>query len=87
MEQLIDICGWIGSVMVVTAYFLVSNGKVEAQTYTFQTINVFAALFVGVNAYHYGALPSFGINAVWALIAIAAMLRIKLNNNKKHKET
>lgn len=82
MELAINICGWIGSAMVVTGFFLVSNGKIEAQTYTFQVLNLIAAVFVGVNAYYYGALPSVGINTVWFLIAIAAIIRIQLKNKK-----
>ena len=79
MKLVLDICGWIGSIMVVTGFFLVSNGKLEPQTNTFQIINIIAAAFIGMNAYYYGALPSVGLNTVWVLIAVAAMIRI----NKK----
>ncbi len=76
MKLALDICGWVGSIMVVTGFFLVSNGKLEAQTNTFQIINIIAATFIGLNAYYYGALPSVGLNTVWILIAVAAMIRI-----------
>ncbi len=79
MELTVDICGWIGSIMIVTGFFLVSNGKIEAQTNIFQIINIIAAAFIGLNAYYYGALPSVGLNSVWILIAITAMIRL----NKK----
>ncbi len=82
MELALNICGWIGSIMVVTGFFLVSNGKIEAQTYGFQVLNLIAAIFVGINAYYYGALPSVGINTVWFLIAISAIIRIQLKNKK-----
>lgn len=82
MELALNIFGWIGSAMVVTGFFLVSNGKIEAQTYKFQMLNFIASIFVGINAYYYGALPSVGINTVWCLIAIAAMIRIRLQQKK-----
>ncbi len=40
MKLALDICGWIGMIMVVTGFYLVSNGKIEAQTNSFQIINI-----------------------------------------------
>jgi len=76
MELVLDICGWIGMIMIVTGYYLVSNGKIEAQTNTFQLINIIAAVFIGLNAYYYGALPSVGLNAIWFLIGVVTIIRI-----------
>ena len=76
MKLTLDICGWIGMLLIVTGFYLVSNGKVEAQTITFQTINVIAAIFIGLNAFYYGALPSVGLNIVWFLIAVISLIRI-----------
>ncbi len=79
MKLILDIGGWIGMIMVVTGYYLVSNGKIEARTNTFQLINLVAAFLIGLNALYYGAMPSVGLNAVWILIAIVALGR----NNRK----
>ncbi len=76
MKLALDICGWIGSIMVIIGFFLVSNGKIEAQTNSFQIINIIAAAFIGLNAYSYGALPSVGLNVVWCLIAAVTLIRI-----------
>ena len=76
MKLALDICGWIGSIMVIIGFFLVSNGKIEAQTNSFQIINIIAAAFIGLNAYYYGALPSVGLNVVWCLIAAVTLIRI-----------
>ncbi len=80
MKLALDICGWIGMIMVVTGFYLVSNGRIEAQTNTFQIINIIAAVFIGLNAYYYGALPSVGLNAIWCLIGMVTIIRI---NSKK----
>ncbi|MFK8068405.1 MAG: hypothetical protein AB8D52_09175 [Gammaproteobacteria bacterium] len=84
MKLALDICGWTGMILVVTGYYLVSNGKIEGQTIIFQLINIVAATFIGINAYYYGALPSVGLNVVWVLIGIMAM--IKINSNKKNND-
>ena len=80
MKLAVDICGWIGMIMVVTGFYLVSNGKIKAQTNTFQVINLIAATFIGINAYYYGALPSVGLNAVWILIAVVTMIKINIRH-------
>ena len=80
MQLTVDIFGWIGMIMVVTGFYLVSNGKIEAQTNVFQIINVVAATFIGLNAYYYGALPSVGLNTVWILIAVITLIRINSSN-------
>ena len=64
MQTLIDTFGWIGMIMVLVGFYLVSNGKVEAQTNTFQIINAIAAVFIGINALYYGAMPSVGLNSI-----------------------
>ncbi len=76
MKLLLDICGWVGMILVVVGFYLVSNGKIEAQTSTYQLINMIAAIFIGANAWYYGAFPSVGLNAVWFLIALVALFRI-----------
>ena len=83
MKLALDICGWIGMIMVVTGFYLVSNGKIEAQTNTFQLINIVAAVLIGLNAYYYGALPSVGLNAIWFLIGIVTIIKINSKQNIK----
>lgn len=82
MKFFIDTCGWIGMIMVVAGFYLVSNGRISAQTNLFQVINVIAAIFIGSNAYYYGAWPSVGLNAVWLLIAVMTLIRINSGPQK-----
>lgn len=76
MKLTIDIFGWVGMIMVVFAYFLVSTDKVKAQSYVFQAINVIGSIFIGMNALYYGALPSVGLNIVWCLIGVFTLIKI-----------
>ncbi len=78
MQLLIDIFGWIGMVMVLVGFYLVSNGKIEAQSNLFQILNAIAAIFIGINAYYFGAMPSVGLNSIWFLIALVTLVRINI---------
>lgn len=65
-----DIFGWIGAILVILAYFLVSTKKLPPTAVTYQLMNLFGAIGIGINAYVKGATPSIATNIVWSLIAI-----------------
>ena len=48
MEILSQTIGWIGTALIVIAYFLVSSKKVEGNSKIYQTINLLGAICVGV---------------------------------------
>jgi len=73
MKIIIDIGGWIGAVMLLLAYFLVSSKRVGGTSTRYQSLNVVGSVLVGTNAFYYSALPSFGINVVWIGIGITAL--------------
>ena len=74
MKLLIDVGGWIGAVLILAAYFLVSTRRVHGGSVRYQTLNVVGSLLVGANAFYYHALPSFSINVVWIAIAVLALV-------------
>lgn len=64
-----DVVGWVGAVLTLMAYFLVSTKRLEPTSREFQLLNLFGALGIVANSLHHQALPSAGLNAVWTLIA------------------
>lgn len=76
MKLLVDILGWIGSVEVIAAYGLNSYQKINADSLTFQILNLTGAAFLIANTVYYGAFPSAVINVIWVIIAIPAIFRI-----------
>lgn len=75
--MILEIIGWLGTGLVLVAYFLVSTKKLEPTSKTYQFLNLFGAIGVGVNSLIHRALPSVGINLAWMLIAIYALIRSK----------
>jgi hypothetical protein len=80
MELFIQIVGWIGTFLVVCAYFLVSNKKVSSTSSVYQLMNLFGAIGVGINVYYAGAWPSVALQVIWGIISITALSRIYKNN-------
>ena len=76
MDNAIEIIGWIGSLEVVIAYALISYTKTTGKSIVYQLLNLTGAIFLLINTILHGAFPASFVNAVWALIAIYALLRI-----------
>lgn len=71
-----DIIGWIGSIMVVLAYFLLSTKKIKPGL-TYQLLNLFAATLMAIGLFPRNAWFSFAVQIVWAFVAIFAIVKMK----------
>lgn len=71
MENIIvDVVGWIGSILLVIAYWLVSQNKVKAQSIKYQSLNIIGSIMLIVNTFYYSAFPSTALNVIWVLIGV-----------------
>jgi hypothetical protein len=75
-ELLVEALGWAGALLILTAYLLLSAGKVTGQSLAYQAMNVAGAAGFIVNGLWHGALPSAGLNIMWMLIGGVALTRI-----------
>ncbi|HEX8287482.1 MAG TPA: hypothetical protein VF556_05800 [Pyrinomonadaceae bacterium] len=83
MESLLlNILGWIGAFLLLLAYALVSFKKLEADSQTYQWLNITASVLLLINTIYYGAYPSSFVNAVWTVIAFFAILTIRKKYGK-----
>jgi hypothetical protein len=75
MEFLIEFVGWLAAFLILLAYSLISAGKIEARSATYQLLNIFGAAGFVVNSGWNGAIPSAALNIVWMGIGIVTLLR------------
>ncbi|OWK26906.1 MAG: hypothetical protein US76_02240 [Parcubacteria group bacterium GW2011_GWA2_38_13b] len=68
--------GWIGTILIVVAYFLVSNDLVSSSGLMYQIMNVLGALFMGISVFKKTAWASFGLQIVWFVIGTIAIAKI-----------
>ena len=77
MEILIEVLGWIASVLIVGSYFLNIRGKLSAQSAWYILANMVGGLFFIINTWYHGAYPSMAVNVVWVIIALFALSRLR----------
>ncbi|MEK7624928.1 MAG: hypothetical protein AAB467_01100 [Patescibacteria group bacterium] len=79
----IQIIGWIGTILIVTAFFLNEQGKIKSKSRAYQVVNLFGAMFIGVNVLYQRAWPALGLQFVWGLIAIFELIKITLRKSPR----
>ncbi len=75
-ELLIEACGWLGALLILGSYILVSIGRLSGRSRTFQWLNVVGAAGFVVNSGWHGAIPSTALNVVWMGVGLATLWRI-----------
>lgn len=58
--------GWLGAVLVLAAYAVVTN---RGTSFHYHVMNLLGAVGLLVNALHHRALPSTAVNVIWCFIA------------------
>lgn len=76
MALLIDVLGWIASVLIVGAYFLNIRGRWSAQSKWYIICNLVGGAFFIINTAYHGAYPSALVNVVWVIIAMFSLLKL-----------
>lgn len=78
--MLYDVIGWIGMILVLAAYTLLSTNKIK-NGITYQLMNLFAGIFMAIGLYPKNAWFSFTLQIIWAIVAIVAIIKIKKEKN------
>ena len=73
--MIFDILGWIGAVLILLAYALLSLGKIKNGK-LYQWLNLFAALFMAIGLLPKNAWFSFSVQVVWLIVAIIALINL-----------
>lgn len=61
----IEVIGWIGAILILAAYIMLSLGKVDGRSRPYQWMNVVGAACFVANSGWNGAIPSAALNVVW----------------------
>jgi hypothetical protein len=68
-----DTIGWLGAAALLVAYAMVSSRKMEADSASYQLLNIVGSLLLVGNTIFYRAYPSSFVNLIWAGIAVFSM--------------
>jgi len=72
-----DIYGWLGFVLGLAAYLLLSIRRTKVRYVTAQIMNLVAAELFIIAAYSHSFMQSIAFNMVWAVIATYYLIRYK----------
>ena len=70
-----DLLGWVGTIVYLIAYYLVSIKKVEGDSFSYQSMNIVAGILLVINTFYWRAYPSLGLNAAWIAIGLFTLGR------------
>ncbi|HRN93604.1 MAG: hypothetical protein KF706_00470 [Chitinophagales bacterium] len=75
MERiLIALTGWIGAILVLYAYFMISTKRLQGNSVHYQTANILGAICLMINTYFNHAYPSAAVNLIWIGIGFYSLL-------------
>jgi uncharacterized membrane protein len=72
---LIEIMGWVGTILILLAYFLLATKKIEEKSKKYHGLNLIGGGLIVINSISNNAYPSAGLNIVWSLIAAYAIIK------------
>jgi hypothetical protein len=74
MDIMIEVAGWIASVLIVGAYFFNIRGRLSAQSPLYQWSNLLGGVLFVLNTTYHHAYPSALVNVIWVVIAVASLV-------------
>ncbi|MEL4308287.1 CBU_0592 family membrane protein [Joostella sp. CR20] len=71
-----NIIGWIGALLFIIAYFLLSIEKLSAKNKTYHLLNISGAVCLVINGLYLSDYPNVVVNLIWGIIAFYAVFKL-----------
>ena len=75
MKITIEIIGWTAAAMMLSAYMLLTSGRLSSRSAVYQWLNVLSGAGFIVNSGWNGAYPSAFLNLIWMAIGLYGLFR------------
>ena len=73
--NIIEIIGWLGTILIVGAYFFNINGKVKSTSVPYILSNLVGGILFSIYTFVHRTYPNMVVNVVWVVIAIVALMK------------
>jgi formate hydrogenlyase subunit 3/multisubunit Na+/H+ antiporter MnhD subunit len=77
VKFLVEVIGWAGALLVLSAYGLLTMKRVTPVSATYRWLNVAGSAGLVVNATWNGAFPAAFLNVVWLAITLYSLARAR----------
>jgi multidrug transporter EmrE-like cation transporter len=74
--MMIELVGWIGSALILIAYFLVSTKRIPVCSVWYPCLNGIGSVGIIINTFYKQAWPPLVLNVLWTLIAIWSLFAL-----------
>lgn len=71
-----NLVGWVGLILVLVAYTLVSFGLIPAQSIKFQSLMCLGSIGLMIISYRRRVMQPFVLNLIFTLVALVSLIRI-----------
>jgi hypothetical protein len=75
LKTFVSMAGWAAALLILSAYALLSIGKIQARSSLYQGMNIAGAVGFIINCAWNNAWPSVALNVVWLGIGFYALRR------------
>jgi hypothetical protein len=73
MNVIVDLAGWVGAVILLVTYGLLSFHRISSTRPAYQAANIAGSILLAINTAFHGAYPSTIVNVVWLAIGALAL--------------
>lgn len=70
-----DALGWMGSMLFILGYYLVSSGRIDGEDWVFNLISLLSALLLLLYSFIIADMPFIVVNGTWAVLTVFALAR------------
>jgi len=81
----VEICGWLGAVLVLLAYYFNTTEILKTKSLSYQLINIVGATLLIYYTYHRGAFASMAVNLIWTFIGLCSLKGIVLKDKRVNR--
>ena len=75
-DEFYKILGWIGAILILLAYFMLSMDYMQADSIAYQAANAVGGMLLVCASLKTKDFPLVALNAVWFLIAVIALVKL-----------
>lgn len=73
--SVIELIGWIATILIVGAYFFNINGRVKSTSVPYIVCNLIGGILFTIYTFAHRTYPNMVVNVVWVIIAIGALMK------------
>lgn len=73
--MIFQVIGWLGAIIFVVSYFLLSDGHLRQEGKTYHILNMIGAVCLVINALYFQDHANLMVNGVWCAIALMAIYK------------